>query len=198
MASSPLAAPQPPTRNEVPLRITEVAAEAALGEFHGLRKGGNPVLGFAGVLIGSALPLILLLVFLATTGVEAGRAGARLGGAGMGLLLVGAVVSVAKLARGFTDVYLFRHGLIRSKNRRLHVVPWQHAREIKLWRAGGKLIAGTLLGYYVMERDGRKVLIGAKLKDGHDEFGETLQHLAAAAGVPVVEGGPAVGELRPK
>jgi len=167
-----------------------LAAERGFAEFCTVRKGADPLLTAVLILLGSAVPLVLLLAMA-----QAGIRSPKLVGWALGILLVGIVMAIGRLVRGYLHVYLFEHGLIRSKNGRLRAVPWTQVRELRLWRAGGA-IAGTLLAYYVVTTDRKLIGIAAKVKHGRDEFGDHLQRLVSAVGAPVVEGGPALGERR--
>jgi hypothetical protein len=70
--------------------------------------------------------------------------------------------------------------------------------QLLLWRAGGKSrFAGSLLTYYVVTRDGRKVPVEAKSKSGDDSLGMRLQEMVREYGRPVVDSGPYVGRMRP-
>jgi hypothetical protein len=195
MSESP---PVPDRENALPGKVSDAAAQAELGKLVVTQQGSHPVgnlvfgLVVAGVLVASGFLLSWL------TGIVELRVVAFLAFVCFVLALIVFAMSLAALASGFTATYLYERGLVHTKNVRLKTVAFSDVDELLLWRAGGKTaLAGTLLAYYVVTRDGQKIAVEAKSKSGEDSLGLRLQEIVREHGRPVVESGPYVGRLRP-
>lgn len=190
--------PDTDRENVVPGKVSDAAAQAELGHLVMSQQGSHPVgnlvfgLVVAGVLVGAGCFLSWLLDFVEI------RAVAYLAFVCFVLAVIAFGMSLAALAAGFTATYLYERGLVHTKNGRVKTVKFSDVDELLLWRAGGKTaLAGNLLAYYVVTRDGRKVPVEAKSKSGDDRLGVRLQEMVRDCGHPVVESGPYVGRLRP-
>jgi hypothetical protein len=180
----------PSPTHQPTVRVARLAEDLHLGKFRIARKGANPLVTAVGLVVVGTVPLAALPP-LAHIGVRE----PKIAGWAIGWFLVCIFGACGRLARGWVNINLYDHGLVRSKNTRLRAVNWCDVHQVTLWR-GGEAFGGTLLCYFVHSCR-RRISIAARIKDGRDEFGEQLQHLVTASGGKVVEGGPAAGQRRP-
>jgi VanZ family protein len=188
----PLAPPEPP-----PAKVAQAATDRALGAIVAAQKGSNPLGNFV-FGIGAAVVLIGVGLGVAWLAAQIGfRALAYLALLCFVGALIAVVLSFAALLAGFTATYLYAGGVVHTKNGKVQVVAWPDLDEMLLWRAGGKsAIAGTLLCYYLITFDGRKVPIEKQSAKGDKALGEHLQQIVKNIGRPVVDSGPYTGRLR--
>ena len=184
---------QPP-----PPKVGEAAAARQLGRLMMAQKGSNP---FGNLAFGIGIAVVLVLVALGL-GWAASATGIRVLGWLTCLLIVGAIIvlvySVMALLAGFTATYLFQNGLAHTKNGKVEVVTWPEIDELWLWKAGGKTaVAGTLLCYYIVTFDGRKIPVEPASDKGDKGVGQQLEHIVRSLGRKITDSGPYVGKLRP-
>lgn len=177
-----------------PQAVRAEAERLGLGGLVAGRRGSNPFVR-AGLSLLMALLCFGVTALLAWTGIGLLHGVALVTCAGS---VAAVILALAALAGGFTGMYVYTDGVVHAKNGRLRSARWDQVVELLLWRASGSTrLAGRLLAYYVVTRDGRKLGIEARSIAGVDEFGERLKQLVSDHDLPVVEGAPAAGRSRP-
>jgi hypothetical protein len=181
-----------------PAEVSQAATRRGLGDYLMVQQSSNPFgnfargIGIAMVLfVGGFMGLGWLAVHLNV------RKLAYVAFICAAVALVAAIMAIRALLVGFSAMYVFANGLVRTKNRKVNVVMWADIDELLLWKAGGKTsMRGKLLGYYIGTFDGRKVPLEAQSAKGDRTVGERLQQIVHNLGRPVRDSGPYTGRLR--
>ncbi|MBX6388445.1 MAG: hypothetical protein IRZ08_05500 [Frankia sp.] len=186
MADTPTPAPVP-----VPRRVAKTAAARGLGDPVAASRRSNP--------LGNTVILAALAVVCFGLAALCGLLGAR--GLSFALTFGGALATVVVLTnlRGVTRAYLFTGGLVVNSTGILRCAHWRDINRLVFWRAAGPTTdePGRLLGVYVLSSNRRRLFVDLAAQSDDHLFTKDLRTYARTAGVPVVDGGPHYGELRP-
>jgi hypothetical protein len=180
-----------PAAVPVPRRVAKTAAARGLGEPVAASRRSNP--------LGNTVVVAALAVLLFALAALAGLLGAR--GLSFALTFGGALATAVVLTflRGVTRAYLFTGGLVVNSTGILRTAHWRDINRLVFWREAGPSAdePGRVLGVYVLSPSHRRLFVDLASQSDDHPFTKGLRTYARTAGVPVVEGGPHYGELRP-
>lgn len=181
-----------------PPKVVEAAASKQLGALVMGQKGANPFGNlFFGIGLAVAIGVVSTLIAWGATAIHL-RPLAYLACLGWVAAVIVLGYSIMAGLAGFTGTYLYANGIAHVKNGKVATAAWSEVDQLWLWKAGGKTaIAGTLLCYYLVTLDGRKIPVEHASKSGDKTLGEQLQQIVRQLGRPVVDSGPYTGKLRP-
>jgi hypothetical protein len=184
-----------PEKGKLPPTVEAAAADRNLGSLVVWRAGSNPIGNFL-FFIGVAVALLAasgVLAWLVTFGLD-------IDGALIIVLALAAVGSVlfafVGLAKGFTAMYVYQHGLIRTRNGTVHSAGLDEIDELQEWQGAG-ITAGKKLFYRIVLFDGRRWDVEtAGTKDKSTALVDTLTGVVRYLGRPMVVR-PRPGETPP-
>lgn len=178
----------------VPPEVLTTAQEHGLGPLLTARKNMNPFLTALILLVLAGLIFGALYWFgSAVSGTDPGGLPRPLRKA-LGFVLAGACVfmvgfviaAIVVLIRGFRSYYVFAEGFAVKHNRTIRAFRWPEVTELRSQISETGSNAGKVVGYELIPGEGRKIGVPLEVRDGRDEFIDTLIATMKDHGRPIV------------
>ncbi len=141
--------------------MTRAAVSHDLGNLTLMRRGSHPIgnflffLGIAGLLVGGSAGL----VWIASLGVDDAAKPAIVASLGAAASVALALIG---LSQGFTALYIFERGLIRTRNWRIDVATLNQIDELHQVWGDGRLTSDKILGYRLIFFGGSRWFVEAE------------------------------------